>query len=267
MLQSPLLTSGDRAISVSCAQKNKKRIEGLIHDSNEAGVERQGCRGREAAVANCLTVHSEVGRLRTSLATYSFAKGPVEFVSFDAEYVRLLTERDSETERHFVAYFGELIRIKLRSKLKSPQLIEEVRQETFLRVINTLRRKGGLQHPERLGAFVNTVCNNVMMESIRGESRTNQYPDEGFDPVDARVDIESDLVTEERKKTVKTVLDGLPQKHRELLEMVFIQEKDKDEVCRQMNVDREYLRVLIHRAKDCFRTSYVKKMIAPTGEQ
>jgi RNA polymerase sigma-70 factor (ECF subfamily) len=188
----------------------------------------------------------------------------VELVSFDAEYVRLLTEGDSETERHFVAYFSELIRIKLRSRLRSPQLVEEVRQETFLRVLNTLRRKDGLRHPERLGAFVNTVCNNVMMESIRGESRTNPFPEEGFDPVDSRVNVESDLVTEERKDMVRKILDGLPQKQRDLLQLVFIQEKDKDEVCRLLNVDREYLRVLIHRAKDCFRTSYVKKMAAPS---
>ena len=108
----------------------------------------------------------------------------MELIAFDAQYVRLLTEGDPETERHFTAYFSELIRIKLRSKLRSPQLIEDVRQETFLRVLNTLRRKDGLQHPERLGAFVNTVCNNVMLEAIRGESRTNLYPTEDFDPVD-----------------------------------------------------------------------------------
>jgi RNA polymerase sigma-70 factor (ECF subfamily) len=192
--------------------------------------------------------------------------GPVQLVAFDAKYVSLLTQGDPETERHFAAYFGELIRIKLRSKLRSPQLSEEVRQETFLRVLNTLRRKGGLQQPERLGAFVNTVCNNVMMESIRGEARTSPYPEDGFDPADSRVGPEGDLVTEERKQIVKRVLDSLPPKQKELLHMVFIQEKDKDEVCRLLNVDREYLRVLIHRAKDCFRASYTKKTVSSAGE-
>lgn len=213
-------------------------------------------------------MYSEVVRLRTLIEPFrsSANKGPVELVAFDSKYVELLTSGDPETERHFVAYFSELIRIKLRAKLRSPQLVEEVRQETFFRVLNTLRRKGGLQHPERLGAFVNTVCNNVMMESIRGESRTSPYPSEGFDPIDSRVDVEGDLVTEERKQMVKTVLDGLPQKQRDLLYMIFIQEKEKDEVCRLMNVDREYLRVLIHRAKDCFRASYTKKMVAPPAE-
>ena len=183
----------------------------------------------------------------------------MQFVNFDARYLSLLTAGDPDTEHHFVAYFSELIRIKLRTKLRSPELAEEVRQETFLRVLNTLR-KNSLEHPERLGAFVNTVCNNVMMESIRRESRAEPYPTESFDPVDARIDVESDFVTEERKKIVKTVLDGLPDKQRKLLHMVFIQERDKDEVCRALNVDREYLRVLIHRAKDCFRISLTRRV-------
>ena len=45
-------------------------------------------------------------------------------------------------------------------------MIEDIRQETFLRVLVTLRRKHGLEHPERLGAFVNSVCNNVFLEYL-----------------------------------------------------------------------------------------------------
>jgi len=191
----------------------------------------------------------------------------VEFINFDPEYVRLLTEGDPATERHFVSYFGELIRIKLRSKLRSLHLVDEVRQETFLRVLNILRRKGGLQNPERLGAFVNTVCNNVMFESLRAETRTDPYPGEEFDPVDNRVDVEGELVTEERKRMVTAVLSGMPAREQNLLRSVFLEEKDKDEICRQLNVDREYLRVLIHRAKECFRSGHLKKAAAPSGKK
>lgn len=186
----------------------------------------------------------------------------MEFVTFDQQYVSRLTEGDPETERHFVSYFSELIRLKLRSRLRSAHLIEEVRQETLLRVLTTLRRKDGLQHPERLGAFVNTVCNNVMLESIRAEGRTSPYPEKGFDPVDKRIDPESELVTEERKKIAKDVLAGLPAKQRELLRMVFLEEEDKEQVCKKLNVDREYLRVLIHRAKESFRTGFEKRVPA-----
>jgi DNA-directed RNA polymerase specialized sigma24 family protein len=90
--------------------------------------------------------------------------------NFDEEYVRNLTEGKPETERHFTAYFGNLILIKLRSRRLPAHVIEDIRQETFLRVFVTLRRKQGLQHPERLGAFVNSVCNNVFLEYLRSRS-------------------------------------------------------------------------------------------------
>jgi RNA polymerase sigma-70 factor (ECF subfamily) len=37
-----------------------------------------------------------------------------------------------------------------------------------------------------------------------------------------------------------------------------MEEIDKDEVCRQFGVNRTYLRVLLHRAKQSFRAHYEK---------
>jgi RNA polymerase sigma-70 factor (ECF subfamily) len=50
----------------------------------------------------------------------------------------------------------------------------------------------------------------------------------------------------------------MPRRDRDLLRAIFFEEKDKDSVCREMGVDREYLRVLVHRAKDKFKALYEK---------
>jgi len=44
----------------------------------------------------------------------------VQRQSFDAGYIERLINLDAETERDFAAYFGELLVIKLRSRLRSP---------------------------------------------------------------------------------------------------------------------------------------------------
>lgn len=176
----------------------------------------------------------------------------MERYSFDAEYVRLLQSGHPDTQRHFIRYFGDLLSIKLRSRLRSPQLVEEARQETFLRVLTTLNR-GGLDQPERLGAFVNSVCNNVLFEFYRAESRTPNLPEDAPELPDNRPDPESRFVTRERKALVEKALDELSGKDRTLIRQVFLEERDKDEVCRDLQVDREYLRVLLHRAKARFR--------------
>ncbi len=50
----------------------------------------------------------------------------------------------------------------------------------------------------------------------------------------------------------------LSEKDRQLLRAIFLEEKEKDQVCREFGVDRDYLRVLLHRAKNNFRVFYEK---------
>ena len=71
----------------------------------------------------------------------------LQFHSFDAAYVESLCAGDFATQEHFVRYFTELLHLKLRSRLRSPQAIEDVRQETFARVVTSLRKGGVLRQP------------------------------------------------------------------------------------------------------------------------
>jgi len=178
--------------------------------------------------------------------------------SFDEDYLRRLTEGDSSVEAHFTAYFGSLLTLKLRNRLRSAQGIDDIRQETFLRVLQTLRQKGGLEHPERLGAFVNSVCNNVLLEAFRAQSRYGPLPEEHSEPADLSVDLEGSLVSEDRKRIVKKVLDRLSAMDREILKMLFWEETNKQEICRVMGVSRDYLRVLVYRARLRFKAALQK---------
>ena len=69
---------------------------------------------------------------------------------FDRAYLDRLASGEPETERHFTRYFGDLLSIKLRSRLRSPAQVEDARQETFLRVMKALRQPGGIQSAGRL---------------------------------------------------------------------------------------------------------------------
>jgi len=99
----------------------------------------------------------------------------LQFQAFDAAYVERLCAGDRNTQEHFVRYFTELLQIKLRSRLSSPHAVEDVRQETFARVLAVLS-KDGLRQPERLGPFVNTVCNHVLLEHYRASGLTRWTP-------------------------------------------------------------------------------------------
>jgi RNA polymerase sigma-70 factor (ECF subfamily) len=177
---------------------------------------------------------------------------------FNGDYVDRLVAQDAETERHFARYFGDLLSLKLRSRLRSAALVDDAKQETFRRVLTSLKQKGGLAVPEALGAFVNSVCNNVLLEMYRSGSRTAPL-DDGYDPPDDRLaSVESRIMVDEERARVRQALAALPEKERTLLRWVFFDGRDKDEVCRELNVDRAYLRVLLHRAKARFRLGFMK---------
>lgn len=182
----------------------------------------------------------------------------LHFQSFDESYVTRLRSGDFRTQEHFSAYFGALIKIKLASRLRRPEAIEDVRQETFARFFAALQQ-GRILQPDRLGSFVNSICNNVLMEHYRSAGRDTSLDDPDQEGLPAlNVDLIAPMVAKEIEKKVREVLQTLAERDRRLLREVFLEERDKDEVCRNFGVDREYLRVLLHRAKQAFKSSYLK---------
>jgi RNA polymerase sigma-70 factor (ECF subfamily) len=151
--------------------------------------------------------------------------------------------------------------LKLRSRLRSPHAIEDVRQETFARVLASLRKEHSLRQPERLGAFVNSVCNNVLLEHYRSVTRTQPLETEGQpDPPASGPTVLDVLAASQLGEKVREILLKMPTRDCAVLKAVFLDEKDREEVCREFGVDREYLRVLLFRAKQDFKTEYLNQM-------
>jgi RNA polymerase sigma-70 factor, ECF subfamily len=219
-------------------EKVPERVPGNDHNSS-------------SQVLHCLPLLEPRGRL-------------LQFHSFDEAYVARLRAGDFRTQEHFRLYFTKLIQVKLRSRLHSREAIEDVRQETFARLYVALR-EDKIAHPERLGSFVNSICNNVLLEHYRTTTRhgslddddaPKEFPSPVLDPL-------AMIAAQEIQQKVREILDQLPERDRRLLREILLEERDKDEVCRDFAVDREYLRVLLHRAKQLFKCLYLKNNDAP----
>lgn len=168
--------------------------------------------------------------------------------TFDSDYLYRLKMRDSETEAHFATYFSRLLTIKLRMLGLSSGALEDMRQETLLRVLKSVRADT-VQQPERFSSYVYAVCNHVVSEWKRAEwPARHEQEDEAFELVDPAARPEDKIRQDEIRKTVCWLLDRVSRRDRRILLAVFMDERDKDEICREFNVNREYLRVLLHRA-------------------
>lgn len=181
---------------------------------------------------------------------------PTERFTFDTRYVARLVAGDAETNDHFARYFSPLLALKFRGRLRPATLADDARQETLLRVVRRLKMQGGLDVPEALGAFVHGVASNVLSEFYRTAARVTSLDPDRANVASDDADVEARLLSDERVAAVRRVMAALPPKDRTVLTWLFFEDRDKDEICRRLNVDRNYLRLLVHRAKARFRQAF-----------
>jgi RNA polymerase sigma-70 factor, ECF subfamily len=166
---------------------------------------------------------------------------------FDEQYVRQLRERAHPVEDHFSGYFHKILTNYLRSRIKSPELVEDIRQETLLRVIRALREGEGLRRPECLGSFVIGVCHNVMREYVRAQVRYTGI-DEPATQADAAADPEAQAIAGQRRASLGEALARLAAREREVLAMT-LQDCQPADISRRLGLTQGNVRVVLHRAK------------------
>jgi RNA polymerase sigma-70 factor (ECF subfamily) len=199
-----------------------------------------------------LVVNPVAGSRNLPIIGTIFRRGALEFCQFDEAYLRGLREGDRSVEEHFASYFGELIHIKLRRRLSARDAIDDICQETLKRVFKIIQSERGVRQPEALGALVVSVCNKVFLEAVRKRQREGVVVEESDRPSLMRSPLET-LIADERSRAVRAVLDELPERDRHLLTAVFLDDADRDALCEELDVSRDYLRVLLHRAVEKFR--------------
>src|SRR5579863_1133526 len=112
---------------------------------------------------------------------------------FDEEYLSRLRNDDEQTCDHFATYFARFLNWRLRSKCRNREMIDDVRQETLRRVLEAVRN-GALRDASRLEAFVNSVCNHVLLEYWRAAKKHSNN-----EPCPDAIDHRSDPETRMRK--------------------------------------------------------------------
>jgi RNA polymerase sigma-70 factor (ECF subfamily) len=164
---------------------------------------------------------------------------------------------DEAAQNRLVSELGPRVQVMLRARLRVPDLIQDAYQETFVRVFSWFRSGKSLENPASLPGLVLAVARNVTFEVLRTKSRHPQFDAETPDPPDAAPNPEDAFVTEERQRAVRQILLGLAVRDRILLQRM-LEEEDKGTLCLNHGVNRDYLRVLLHRARVRFKSAMEK---------
>jgi len=94
------------------------------------------------------------------------------------------------------------------------------------------------------------------MEHFRRSKNSHTEEEPVEVPDDKVLNLDDLLVTEETVELVRKVLEQMPKRDRHILKRMYLDEEDKDVICIEFGIDRDYLRVLVLRARNKFRVLY-----------
>jgi len=153
------------------------------------------------------------------------------------------------------------LRLKLRYKVLyhlghgCPD-VDDVVQESILRFLRAERRQS-IRNTEELGAFLNGVCRNVILE-YRRKARREPIADPDIPIPDPGIRPEAEVL--ELRDAIDGGLAELAERDRGILRALYLEGQEKDEICREWNMTDAQFRVVLFRAKERFRRAYGTEM-------
>jgi RNA polymerase sigma-70 factor (ECF subfamily) len=153
------------------------------------------------------------------------------------------------------------LRLKLRYKVlyhvgHGCADVDDLVQESLARFFRAEQRQS-IRNTEEFGAFLNGVCRNVILEyrrRIRREPAIDPnipIPDKGVRP-------EGEIL--EMRDAIDSSLKELAERDRAILRALYLEGREKDDICTEWGMSDAQFRVVLFRAKERFRRIYGMEM-------
>jgi RNA polymerase sigma-70 factor, ECF subfamily len=138
------------------------------------------------------------------------------------------------------------------------QEVEDLLQETFLRVFRHLRE---FQGRSKLSTWICTIAQRVAMDALRKRQRTvPAAPQEHAGEIVSDVDVEETTAQQERDFVVREALAALPDKYRLPLLYATIDGLDYDAIASMLNVPVGTIKTQVFRGKSLLREKLERRL-------
>jgi len=172
------------------------------------------------------------------------------------ELSRRIREGDASAESELIRQFEPGLRVLLRRRTGGDHgLLQDLVQETLLVVIRRLRG-AGIEDPEKLAAFAAQTARNLAIASLRKHERQKTDVDSTATErnADSARGVDTQAEDFEAALAVRTLLRELPQaRDRLMLRRFYLEDHDKEVVCREMQLTEAAFNQALSRARRRFR--------------
>jgi RNA polymerase sigma-70 factor, ECF subfamily len=175
--------------------------------------------------------------------------------SSDTQLVTDIQNRLTEAETAlYEKYSAKVYYVALR-KSRSPHDAEDVRAETFLRVLQAIRGNQ-VRSPAALPGFILGTTRNVLRELFSRRQRAGNTTADTESTDIAVPSHEKMFLDAEVQQAIEQTIETLRRRERDLLRMHFYEELPPEEIARRSGIARERVRLVKSRALKHFREVY-----------
>lgn len=179
---------------------------------------------------------------------------PLTLTLEDPELVEEIRRGQTAAEAALYEKYADRIYYLALKERHSPADAEDVRAETFLRVLQAIR-SGGLRSPQALASFILGTAHNVIRESARRASRTDQITDEDIKRREQSAHY-SPFRDTDVDQAIERTLRRLKPREQAFMRMYYYEERPNEEIARLLGIKEERLRLIKSRAQKTFRDIY-----------
>jgi RNA polymerase sigma-70 factor (ECF subfamily) len=170
----------------------------------------------------------------------------------ETDFVARVAAGDKNAEREFIVHYQQGIRVLVRRYCRSDDVaVEDLAQDVLLRVLERLRA-GAIRDSAALPAYIQATI--VHATSAEYRNRRPTEPAESIEHIAAVGSPPEQFSGAQLRQTLYTLLTELPvARDRELLKRFYLDEEDKEDVCRQLGIDDAHFHRVVFRARERFR--------------
>lgn len=159
----------------------------------------------------------------------------------DNELIQLYLSGNNEAFEALLARYKQRIYSFIYSKIKDRELADDVFQDTFIKVIKTLK-KGTYNDEGRFLSWVMRIAHNLIVDHFRRKQRMPMFDtqdseyDVFYNVSESAQNIEAMLIDSQIKEDLNTLMLELPDNQLEVLRMRLYQDMSFKEIAERTNV-------------------------------
>src|SRR6266550_262225 len=172
----------------------------------------------------------------------------------DSDLVSSVEQGDKLAEAALYEKYSDRLYFLALSELHSREDAEDVRAESFIRIIQALRQ-GKLRKPESLSSFIVGIALNVIREFRRQRLGTESLEDNELKGA-GEASPEEVFLNQEVSRSITETVKHLNPRERAFLRMYYYEELTVREIARALGIKEERLRLVKSRTLKKFRKLY-----------